>query len=150
MNNPLEGMKAVYMERVYEILSIDFDIKPSPVVYLKVPEDEKVGCFSDGIMPLSLSQVTPLLKFPDKDSDFWSYDILRDKTTGWISVLIHNGITWKQLRIKDKKWTGQDFVITDRTLLEDHKRLCSIYDSNATDHLDQETIDKLQLRIENA
>ena len=143
MRNILEGMKAVWSNEVFEIKKIDYieGYGGKGCVHLARENGNDIN--------LMLADIKPLPKFPDKDSEgseCWSGDLLM-----WSDQIIsihHNGFSWFWDFIIAGDVTKDPVSIVNEEESQDCMlgaiRFCSIYDKEALDYLDQETIDKLK------
>lgn len=158
MDNVLEGMKFLMKSKVYGLIVTNpcsFDaILDTPDYIESVRRDcDPCNCHLNECVnhcecePEELELVKPLLKFPDKDSegnDCWDCDLLGcedSNETDDIYILFRDKDSWGNWTLdhatKDISDNPSDINIV---LI----RKCSLYDPNATDHLNQETIDKLK------
>lgn len=146
--NPLEGMKAVYEGKVYTIAGIYYGLGTVSLV-------EGVGT-----RPEKLDKVTPLLRFPEKDRqewsppEMWSGDLIRisiEDLKDQLVFIFHTGREWLCCLISlgdNYVSSSEDFTdIYDAWGSSNTKRLCSIFDKEATEHLSEEAMKQLKEKV---
>lgn len=135
----IQNMKVYIPEHntVFDIHNIDM-INLYGDKALIVANNEDVG-------KIDFSESIPLFTFPEKDSKgqmCWSGDLLRYKFTGHIYLLWFDGFTWQMEFLNKDEAYG--VALTAGCINLKFNRLCSIFELEAAEHLDTDTINKLK------
>ena len=153
--NPTEDMKA--WDKINNVMYAHVGVSINGCVIYK-----DVDKFPETLVgEVGLDLVSILLKFPDKDSevfghpDIWSCDLITidiENLKGLMLFVFHNGLSWnfKQVDVADNYiWSEEDFESVHKNWFSARtKRLCSIYDKEALDHLPEDVVSKLKEGIE--